>query len=332
MDARLTRASVTSWSTLVRAHHDARRGKRGRRAVDAWFHDWEPRLLAVQQRLREGWRFGAYHTFQVRDPKPRDVAAAPFEDRVVHHAVVAHLAPWFERRMVSTSFACREGLGGRAAREALLRACRDPRNRYFAACDVRRYFPSMRHAVLRAKVAPACGDAWSCGLVDALIDSWHTADAPGCGIPIGNLTSQLFANVYLAEVDRFMLRTVRVRGYLRYVDDMVWFGDDAPALHAQVAVLAGCVASLGLALHPAKTRVARVADGVDFAGVVATDRALRLRGLTKRRALRHLAHLRRGLRRGAATEVAYTERVRSFVALLREVGAQEMLAGRGLAV
>jgi len=327
----LTREAMTAWPALVAAYHEARRGKRSRAAVDGWFHDWELRLVALREGLGAGWRFGPYSTFEVCDPRRRLIAAAPFEDRVVHHAMVTLLAPWFARGMIATSFACREGLGGGASRDALLRQCRSARAVWFVKCDVRRYFPSVRHDLLIEKLHRACGDDWSRALVTALVESWHALDAPGHGLPIGNLTSQLFANVYLDTVDRFMLRTARARGYLRYVDDMVWFGDDLGALHTQVALLSERLATLGLALHPGKTRVGRVEDGVDFAGVVASRRWVRLRGHTKRRALRHLANLRRRWRAGAIDEGVYLQRLRSFIALGRAVGAKRMLAKRGMA-
>ena len=327
----LTREALTAWPALVAAYHEARRGKRSRPAVDGWFHDWELRLHALREGLVAGWRFGPYTTFEVCDPRRRLIAAAPFEDRVVHHAMVTLLAPYFERGMIATSFACRTKLGGSASREALLRKCRSARAVWFVKCDVRRYFPSVRHDLLIEKLHRACGDDWSRALGSALGGSWPALDAPGHGLPIGNLTSQLFANVYLDTVDRFMRRTARARGYLRYVDDMVWFGDDLPTLHAQVELLRGRLTTLGLTLHPQKTRVGRVDDGVDFAGVVASRRWVRLRGRTKRRALRHLASLRRRWRAGEVTEGVYLQRLRSFVALGRAVGATRMLAKRGMA-
>jgi retron-type reverse transcriptase len=320
---------VTDWGSLVAAYHEARRGKRHDAPVDRWFRTWEQKLLSLQQRLRQGYRFGAYRTFTVHEPKTRLVAAAPFDDRVVHHLLVRALGPVVERAMVPTTFACRQGLGQRAAREALMKQCRSGRALWFVQCDVRRYFPSIRHDLLLGRLSRSCGDEATRALLASLLDSWHTPGAPGTGIPVGNLTSQLFANLYLSSVDRYMLRTAGARGFLRYVDDMVWFGDDLPALHAQRAMLADRLSALGLSLHPGKTRVGRVQDGVDFVGVVATARTLRLRGATLRRGLRFLAATRRRCRRGEVTEGVYLARLRSFVAFGRSVRALGMLARRG---
>ena len=163
-----------------RAAGQASRGRSG-----ALVSRRESRLLALRERLVAGYHFGPYRTFTVRDPKRRLVAAAPFEDRVVHHAMVSLLGPRLERRMIPTSFACRTGLGGSAARRELLRQCRSGRAVYFAKCDVRRYFPSVRHDVLGAQLARGCGDAWAMSRVTALLDSWHTEGAAGTGLPIG---------------------------------------------------------------------------------------------------------------------------------------------------
>lgn len=330
-EAPLTLAALSTWEHLLAAYHDARRGKRHHGPVSAWFGDWELRLLALQRRLREGYVFGPYATFAVHDPRPRLVAAAPFEDRVVHHAMVRAIGPMLDRRLPAACVACRAGRGGAASKDLLLRGCRSAKAVWYAKCDVRRYFASVRHGVLDRQLAPLCGDDGARALVRALLASWHTEGVPGHGIPIGNLTSQLFANAYLMGVDHYMQRTARAQGYIRYVDDMVWFAPERSTLLAQLTALSERLAALGLALHPRKTRIGRVSEGVDFAGVVATATTVRIRGATKRRALRHLTVMRRRWRRGEISEGRYLGRLRGAVALFRSVGAKGLLAKRGLA-
>jgi len=327
----LTRERLLDWPTLVAAYRRARAGKRHDAEAATWFRDWESRLVDLRARLAAGYVFGPYRTFQVHDPKTRDVAAAPFADRIVHHAIVACLEPYFECRLAASVFACRQGRGGRAARAALLAACRKPKHVYFLKCDIRRYFPSIRHDVLLRALVPACGDAWSLELLRSLLNSWHTSDAPGTGIPIGNLTSQLFANVYLMATDQYMLRTARASGYMRYVDDMLWFCSDKATLWRQRDELAVRLAAMGLHLHPRKTRLGSVADRVDFAGLVAGPGVLRLRGASKRRSLRYLRQMRRDWRRGTVADGAYLDRLRSLVALARFSGAARWLRACGFA-
>ena len=119
VDAPLTREALTAWPELVASYREARAGKRHARAVDAWFGDWERELLNLQEALRTGYRFGPYQTFTVRDVKPRIIAAAPFRDRVVHHALVRAMGPSIERRLTDACVACRVGRGGAEARRRL---------------------------------------------------------------------------------------------------------------------------------------------------------------------------------------------------------------------
>lgn len=331
VDAPLTREAVTAWPELVASYREARAGKRRTPAVDAWFGQWETELLALQDALRAGYHFGPYQTFTVRDVKPRLIAAAPFRDRVVHHAMVRAMGPAIERRLTDACVACRVGRGGTEARRRLLAACRSTKAVWYAKCDIRGYFASIRHDVLLRQLLPRCGDAWAEALVADLVGSWNAEGAPGRGIPIGNLTSQLFANAHLAGVDQYMQRTAGARGYLRYVDDMVWFADDRDVLRRQVDQLGRRLDALGLALHPRKTRIGRVCDGVDFVGLVATARTMRVRPATKRRSLRHLRALRRKWRAGEATLGRYLEGMQSTVALFEAARAKGLLAARGLA-
>ncbi|MBN1612452.1 MAG: RNA-directed DNA polymerase [Polyangiaceae bacterium] len=230
--------------------------------------------------------------------------------------------------MLPTVTACRQGLGLAAAHRALLRACRRPGLGYFAKCDIRRYFASVRDDVLLELLGPHCSDDWARALVQGLVHSW--SDTPGRGMPIGNLTSQLFANAYLTRTDLTMTRSVGARSYLRYVDDFVWFGSDATILHRQVAALAEELGRVGLCLHPAKTRVAPVSEGVDFAGVVAFSDHVRLRGRSKRRALALWRRQREDCAQGRLSEERYHSSLLSLVALGARTGARGWLRSRGL--
>lgn len=331
MERPLSRERMLDWATLAGAYHRARRGKRHTPSAGEWFIDWEARLAALRDRLAEGYRFGPYRRFLVRDPKVREVAAAPFADRIVHHAIVECVEAVCERRLLSMCVACRKGKGLKAARSAVTAAARNPANAFFLKCDVRAYFASIRHDAMLAMLSRLCADDWSMGLLETLLDSWHSPAAQGTGIPIGNLTSQLFANLYLSGVDLFMTRTAGARGYVRYVDDILWFGDEKAKMWSQLALLRNRLAPLGLQLHPAKTRVGLVARGVDFAGLVVTPTTIRLRGATKRRSLRHLRALRRARRLGEVDMAQYLDRVQSLVALAGFVPATGLVRSMGLA-
>jgi retron-type reverse transcriptase len=271
---------LTSFPHLLRSAQRAARGKRGRADVARFLLNLEGELCRLQDELRGGgYRPGAYRTFAIREPKPRLISAAPFRDRVVHHALVGVLEPIFERTFVSDSYACRQGKGTHAALARFTHFAR--RHRYVLRCDVARYFPSIDHEILKGLLARKVKDRAVLALAGRIIDhsnpqepvqEWYPGDdlfAPGRrrrGLPLGNQTSQFFANVYLNGLDHWARETLRARGYLRYVDDFVIFGDDPGRLAEARAACRTYLATLRLRLHPGKCAISRVCDGTRFLG------------------------------------------------------------------
>jgi hypothetical protein len=228
---------LTTFEALWEAARLARRGKRRSRATAAFEHRLEYVLLEVQASLRDGsFRFGPYREFDVREPAPRRIRAAPYRDRVVHHALVAQLEPVLERRMLPCSFACRVGYGTHRALDTLQQYLRG--GSWVLKVDVSKYFYSIDHAILRASLAERVACRRTRALIDQVLATYSAHDeyyfpqrgddlwAPSRprGVPIGNLTSQLFANWYLNPVDTFVKRTLGWRRYVRYMDDLVFVG------------------------------------------------------------------------------------------------------------
>ena len=226
---------IVAFDNLLIAFRKARRGKRDRIEVARFELDLEANLLALQRELREGsYRPGGYRQFEIYDRKPRRIAAAPFRDRVVHHALMNRVEPALDRTFIRDSYACRVGKGVHAAVNRYQEWCR--RYAYVLKIDVRKYFPSIDHTILKAKLrrrlkepevlrlfeliidgAPDIGEAPQAFPGDDLVDLMHRR----CGLPIGNLTSQFLGNLYLDDLDHFIKETCRVQPYLRYVDDLV---------------------------------------------------------------------------------------------------------------
>jgi retron-type reverse transcriptase len=271
---------LTSWENLHAAVLAAARGKRKRPDVARFLFDLEPNVCALQRELLAGtWKPGEYRTFRIRDPKPRLISAAPFRDRVVHHAVTRVLETVFEPRFTTSSFASRKGFGQHKALRKARAAC--GRFRYVLKCDVRKYFPSIDHPILKELLERAIKCRPTLDLVSSIIDGSNqqeevSAFFPGDtlftrlerrkGLPIGNQTSQFFANVYLNPLDHFVLRELRPALYLRYVDDFVLFGDDKTALASMRGRIVARLEGLRLELNEGKSRVYRCADGVTFLG------------------------------------------------------------------
>ena len=217
-------------------------------------------------------------SFVVQDPKRRRISAAPFRDRVVHHAVHAVIAPLFERGFIAHSYANRADKGTHRAVRRYERL-RD-RHRYVLRADIFRYFPAIDHEVLKVDVRRRIRCRRTLNVLDLIVDGSNPQEPvhvhyPGDnlftpyerrrGLPIGNLTSQLFANVYLDRFDHYVTEVLRAP-YLRYVDDFALFADDRAQLEAWRGRAESFLARRRLSLHPEKTYVAPTAAPATFLG------------------------------------------------------------------
>ena len=291
-----------AWGNLMLATKKAARGKRSRPEVARFLFDLEPGLIALQGELLDGsWRPGEFRTFQIRDPKPRTISAAPFRDRVVHHALMNVLDPIFDRSLIGHTYACRRGKGThRALAHARLLA---RRNGYFLKGDIEACFESIDHTVMKAQLRRILKDHRLLEVLDRIIDAGGARSQPGVGLPIGNLTSQYFANHYLGRFDRFVTQQLGVRGYLRYMDDFLLFAADKSDLHrwrAEIrAFLAEC---LHLRLKESVSFVAPARRGIPFLGFAVFPGAVRLQGTRKRRTLARIRLVERRRREGLTSE------------------------------
>jgi retron-type reverse transcriptase len=280
-------AQLCSWDNLYLAWRRAAKGKRGKNPAARFEFRLEDNLSALQGELRrKTYRPGAYHSFTIHEPKRRLISAAPFRDRVVHHALCNLIEPAFERSFIADSYANRVGKGTHAALDRAQHFAR--RYRYVLQCDVVQFFPSLDHAILREILARKIADADVLWLVDRILqsgagvlseeyamvyfpgDDLFAAERPR-GLPIGNLTSQFWANCYLNPFDHFIKRELRCGGprggYVRYVDDFLLFADDKPTLWAWKAALEDRLARLRLTLH-AGAHPRPVTEGFPFLGFV----------------------------------------------------------------
>lgn len=259
---------IYDFKNLHSAYLKARRNKRYKQEVLRFSARLEENLIDIQNCLIwKTYKPSPYKFFTIYEPKERMIAALPFYDRVVHHALCNLIEPIFERSMILDSYACRRGQGVLAGVLRTTRFLRDAGRRwgrvYCLKADVTKFFPSIDHAalkkILRRRIA--CPD--TLGLIDTIIDSPETDR----GLPIGSLTSQLWANVYLNELDHFVKETLQVQYYTRYMDDFVIFDADKERLHAILVEIADFLAdNLRLALN-GKTQIFPLAPRcVDYLG------------------------------------------------------------------
>lgn len=261
------------------------------REVAEFCADPEPRCLELRSELSAGaYTPGAYHTFLLLDPKPRLISAAPFRDRVVHHSLSAVIEPQLERHAIHDSYACRVNRGLHRAVERAERFTR--RYSAYLKLDVHHYFETIHHETLKAQLRARFKDDRLLALCDQIIDHGAPGSSVGRGLPIGNLTSQHFANFYLSYLDRFIKQTLRVKGYLRYMDDLLLFADDFETLRGWRAEVQSFVSSeLQLSLKPRAERLDWVRSGVPFLGLRIAPHATRFDQGRKRRLRARLHHL-----------------------------------------
>ncbi len=303
-----TLEALAEWDNLYLAADRARRGKRRRPDVEDWWRRRETELAALRDELLSGtWQPGPYRLFTIHEPKRREIAAAPFRDRVVHHALCNRLAPVLERRFIARSFSCQVGKGTTAARAA----CRQLTNHhlYVLKCDVRKFFPSLDHAMLREKLARWVVCPGTLTLIDRILGSfrsgpelpptWFAGDdllssLRPHGLPIGNLTSQLWGNFYLDDLDHWIIETQQHGAFIRYTDDFLLFGDDKARLRALRTGITEQLAAIRLRLAEPKSRLLATREGVPFCGFrFLPGLRPRVLGATKRRFERRRQRLAR---------------------------------------
>ena len=293
---------------MLCAETKASRGKRLTTAAMNFHVHLETELPRLQRELEtQTYQPGPYRTFTINDPKTRMISAAPFRDRVVHHALCNIVEPIFENVFIHDSYACRKGKGTHAAANRLTHFMQ---NRDFALkCDIYRYFPAIDHEILKTLIRKKIGCVKTLWLIDLLIDHSNPQEPltqyfPGDdlftphtrrrGLPIGNQTSQFFANIYLNPLDHFIKEKLGGSAYIRYVDDFVILEDSKDRLwdmRKQIADFLGN--ELRLNLHPRKQSVDVVTSGIDFVGYRIFPRHRLLRRSSGVRFARTLRRLQR---------------------------------------
>lgn len=316
---------------LIQAAQRTARGKRAKPRPAAFLANLERACLRLESQLRDAvWRPGGFLTFKVSDPKPRVISAAPFQDRVVYHALCAAIDPLFEKGFVFDSYANRKGKGTHRAIARYESYAR--RYKHVLRCDVFRFFPSIDHAVLKRDLRRRIACEPTLRVLDAIIDGSNPQEPvdryfPGddlftpfqrrCGLPIGNLTSQLFANVYLDCLDHFATEVLQAP-WIRYVDDFALFHDDPAVLGEWRARIERFLCGRRLLLHPQKTFIVPTAEPATFLGfVLHSDGRRRLPEANLRRFRNRLRGLRDRWRAATVTGAEVEQHIEAWVAHAR---------------
>ncbi len=281
---------IISLDNLFAAWKEFRRGKTGKRDVQAFEWKLEDSIFALHEDLKRGtYCHGTYESFYVCDPKRRHIHKPSVRDRLLHHAVVRVIEPSFDGRFIFDVWSCRKGKGthravARFQKLAWSISRNDTRAVWVLKLDIQKFFESVDQNILLGILTKTITDDRVMGLLTDVIRRFPS------GIPLGNLTSQLFANIYLNELDQFVKHELRAQFYVRYCDDFVLLHENRDALSAMLPRIRDFLAGhLALALHPQKITLTLYHRGVDFLGFVCFPHFRLLRTKTKLRMLRRVS-------------------------------------------
>ncbi len=239
------------------------------------------------------YKHGVYSAFIISDPKLRNIHKATVRDRVLHHLIYKELYPYFDKKFIYDSYSCRKNKGThRAVNRFKYFAGRVSKNNsrtcYILKCDIKKFFASINHEILIKILKRHIEDTNIIWLINEVVSSFYST-RPGVGLPLGNLTSQLFVNIYMNEFDQFIKHKLKVKYYIRYADDFVILSDDKNYLENLIFPISKFLfEKLKLRLHPDKVSIQTLNSGVDFLGWVHFPHYRILRTATKRRMFRRI--------------------------------------------
>lgn len=284
---------IISIENLLCAWREFVRGKRKRKDVEGFGRYLMANILELHEDLRLGtYHHAGYQHFRITDPKSRDIHKASVRDRLLHHALHRTLYPFFDRTFIHDSYSCRKGKGTHKALERFRTFFAGESGRgsgvWVLKCDIRKFFASVDQKILLKILSTRIHDTRLLTLLENVVLSFDSGHS-GKGLPLGNLTSQLFVNIYMNELDQFVKHRLKMRRYIRYADDFAFISKDLVLLRKTlIAVHKFLTDELKLELHPDKVSVSKVSAGVDFLGWVHfTDHRV-LHTSTKRRMLKRI--------------------------------------------
>jgi len=322
---------IVDFGNLLLAAQKAQKGKRFRDNVLEFNYNRELELQKLQEELKsQSYCPAKYRMFKISDPKVRLISAAPYRDRVVHHALCNIIQPLIERSLISDTYANRQGYGTHRALRRFTAYARS--SRYILQCDIKKYFPSIDREILKTLIRRKIKCDRTLWLIDLIIDRSNQQEfvldyfpedtlltplERLKGLPIGNLTSQFFANYYLSGLDHFVKDRLRVSKYLRFVDDFALFSDDYQELSGAKLAIADYLATLRLKMHPIKSQLFETKYGANFVGFRVLGDRIRIRNDNLRRARKRFKRLRIAYDKGQISLVDIRKRISSWEAHLK---------------
>lgn len=308
---------------IFQAWDEFAKGKRKKIDVSIFSRYLEENLFDLYESLKnKTYKHNGYQEFYVRDPKIRDIHKACVKDRVVHNLVSKILEKIFEPTFFAHSYSCRKNKGTHKAVKAFVKltrqaSCNNSSRLFVLKCDIRKFFASVDHKILINLLSKKIIDQDFLWLLNIIIESFNTKDQIGKGMPIGNLTSQLFANIYMDPLDQFIKRNLKVKYYIRYADDFVLMSHNKETLIKLLEKIRTFLENdLKLSLHPRKIEIRNYYLGIDFLGYVVFPKYIIPRTKTKKRIFRKLRKSAELIRKGKLDPSVLNNSVQSYLGYL----------------
>jgi RNA-directed DNA polymerase len=312
---------IVSVPNLLDAWKEFKRGKIKKKDIAMFDLRLEEWVFALHRKLITGtYMHDFYEAFFVCDPKRRHIHKAGVRDRVLHQAIFRVLYPIFDPHFIYDSYSSRELKGTHAGVRRLTDACRKVsgnwrRTAYALKCDVRKFFDSIDHEILRSLILKKVDDPGVLWLIDEIFRSFEKET--GKALPLGNVTSQLFANVYMNEFDQFAKHSLKAEHYFRYCDDFVIVHPDKEFLESLIPKIRDFLKNeLSLTLHPNKVEIRKLSQGIDFLGYVILPHAQIVRTKTKQRLVRKIATAQSDNKKGIISASELNSIVTSYQGVL----------------
>jgi len=317
---------IISPENLFSAWDTFKSDKRNKRDVKQFEWKLEQNIFQLCRELKnKTYKHGPYIGFYIRDPKQRHIHKALVRDRVLHHAVFSVINPIFEETFISTSFSCRIGYGthrGVAVLEKMARRIHknETSSCFVLKCDIQKFFDSVDHRVLLSILRKRIKDEDATWLLQEIVESYSSPQSTifeKKGLPIGNLTSQLFANVYMNEFDQFVKSDLKVRNYIRYTDDFVIVSESEQYLYNLIPAITDFLKTkLALEIHPQKIFICKLHRGIDFLGYIIFPNYRLIRTRTKRRIFAKLKQRIKEYKLGKINDITLEQSLQSYLGVL----------------
>jgi len=320
---------IISLDNLFSAWKEFKKGKTGKLDIQEFEFNLEENIFQLHDDLKNNrYKHGPYVAFYVRDPKLRHIHKASVRDRLFHHAVFRVLYSIFDKNFIYDSYSCRLGGGTHLAVNRLEKFVRklsgnNHRTIYALKCDIRKFFDSVDKEILLGIIKRKIKDNNSIKLISIILNSFSKED--GKGLPLGNVTSQLFANIYLNELDQHVKHQLKVKYYLRYCDDFVILSQDVQYLSELVYRVGEFLKeNLNLNLHPNKVILRKHKQGIDFLGYVVLPHHRTLRTKTKRRAIKKIIEKRGEFDDGVISQESLKHSLNSYLGVVSHCSGYEL--------